>query len=193
MRNENQQRVCPIEIAGWLDNSIRRLVQNPNKILKPFINNGMVVLDLGCGPGFFTVEIADMVGETGKVIAADLQEGMLTLVNMKIKGTRLEQIVELHKCEEDRLGLSDKVDFVFAFYMVHEVPDQHRLFKELKNILNPGGKLFIIEPRFHVSEESFNEMINQLISNSFETISRPKVFFSRSVVVKLNSLHHSSS
>jgi SAM-dependent methyltransferase len=118
---------------------------------------------------------------------------MLNLVNMKIKGTRLEQIVEIHKCEEDRLGLSDKVDFVFAFYMVHEVPDQLRLFKELKNILNPDGKLFIIEPRFHVSEKPFNEMINQLISNGFETISRPKVFFSRSVVVKLNSLHQSSA
>jgi len=90
MSNEKNKRICPVEYAGGLDNSVRRLLQNPRKILKPYIHQGMTVLDLGCGPGFFSIEIAKMLKDTGKVIAADLQEGMLEKVNKKIKGTELE-------------------------------------------------------------------------------------------------------
>jgi ubiquinone/menaquinone biosynthesis C-methylase UbiE len=66
-------RVCPVKRAGSLDNRIRRWIQNPKKILKPYIEEGMTVLDIGCGPGFFSIDMAQMVGKTGRVIAADLQ------------------------------------------------------------------------------------------------------------------------
>ena len=72
---DRSKRVCPVEIAGHLDNRIRRWVQNPQKILEPYVEEGMVVLDIGCGPGFFSIDMAKMVGRSGRVIAADLQEG----------------------------------------------------------------------------------------------------------------------
>ena len=128
MSKQQFARICPSELSGGLDNQPRRLTQNPRKILKPYISEGMKVLDLGCGPGFFSIEIAKMVNESGKVIAADLQEGMLKRVTRKIKGTELEQRVMLHKCQDGTIGITEKVDFIFAFYMVHEVPDQDRLF-----------------------------------------------------------------
>jgi ubiquinone/menaquinone biosynthesis C-methylase UbiE len=183
MSNEQTQRICPLELAGSLDNSFRRFFQNPERILKPYIKNGMTVLDLGCGPGFFTLEIAKMLMQSGKVIAADLQEGMLEKIRHKIKGTNLEEKVELHKCEDNKIGLAEKVDFIFAFWMIHEVPDHNRLFEELKSILNQNGKIFIIEPKFHVSHKSFEEMSNRIVSLGFEITERPKVFFSRSLIV----------
>ena len=64
----------------------------------------MTVLDLGCGPGFFSVALAQIVSDTGKVIAVDLQEGMLQKLKDKIKGTELENRITLHKCEEDKIG-----------------------------------------------------------------------------------------
>ncbi len=169
MNNGSNGRICPVELAGGLDNYIRRLLQNPRKILKPYISKGMTVLDLGCGPGFFSIEIAKLLNSSGKVIAADLQEGMLQKVDKKIRGTELEQMIELHKCEDTEIGVSDKVDFVLAFYMIHEVPNQDRLFEELKSILKPGGKVYIIEPNFHVSKKSFEEMVLRLIGMGFET------------------------
>jgi len=72
--------ICPVEKAGGLDNSIRKILQHPRKILRPYIKEGMSVLDLGCGPGYFSLEIAKLLNESGKVIAADLQQGMLDKV-----------------------------------------------------------------------------------------------------------------
>jgi len=137
-----------------MDNSFGKLLQNPQKILKPYIQEGKTVLDLGCGPGFFTIEIAQLLNNSGKVIAADLQEGMLDKVRQKIKGTALEKKITLHKCQVESIDLCEKVDFVLAFYMVHEVPNQEKLFKELNSILKPKGQLFIIELKFHVSKKA---------------------------------------
>jgi ubiquinone/menaquinone biosynthesis C-methylase UbiE len=182
MSKEINKRICPVELAGGLDNSIRRLLQNPHKILKPYISEGMTVLDLGCGVGFFSIEIAKMLRDSGKVIAADLQEGMLEKVNKKIKGTELERRITIHKCKEETIGVTEIVDFVLVFYMIHEVPNQDNLLRELKSILKPEGKIYIIEPKFHVSKKSFEEMINKIKDIGFEIIERPKVFFSRTVL-----------
>jgi ubiquinone/menaquinone biosynthesis C-methylase UbiE len=184
MNNEKAPYVCPSEFAGSLDNSFRKWLHNPQKILKPYIQKGMTVLDLGCGPGVFTVEIAKMLQDSGKVIAADLQEGMLEIIAHKIKGTDLEKRVELHKCQADSIGISEKADFVLAFWMVHEVPDHDSLFKELKSILKPDGKIFIIEPRMHVTAKTFKVMTDKTIKAGFEIIGRPKVFFSRTLLLE---------
>ncbi|MEN8212415.1 MAG: methyltransferase domain-containing protein, partial [Thermodesulfobacteriota bacterium] len=82
-----KNRVCPVEKAGSLDNKFRRWFQDPEKILRPYVNKGMTVLDLGCGPGFFSVDMAQMVGKSGRVIASDLQDGMLEKLQSKIQGT----------------------------------------------------------------------------------------------------------
>jgi ubiquinone/menaquinone biosynthesis C-methylase UbiE len=82
-----KNRVCPVSLAGGLDNKLRRYLQNPRKILGPYIEEGMTVLDIGCGPGFFSIELAQMVGNSGRVIAADLQEGMLHKIRDKVQGT----------------------------------------------------------------------------------------------------------
>jgi ubiquinone/menaquinone biosynthesis C-methylase UbiE len=184
MQNGKSPYVCPAEFAGSLDNSFRRWFHKPQKILSPYIMQGMSVLDLGCGPGVFTVELAKLVGESGKVVAADLQDGMLEIVGKKVKGTALAKIVSLHKCQENSIGIIDKVDFVLAFWMVHEVPDHIKLFEELKSILKPDGWLYIIEPKFHVHRSAFIKMSNGLISSGFRIVERPKVFFSRAILLK---------
>ena len=86
MNKKINESVCPVEKAGMLDNNFRKLFQDPQKILKPYIKEGMVVLDLGCGPGFFSMEIAKLLNRSGTVICADLQDGMLDMVRQKIKG-----------------------------------------------------------------------------------------------------------
>lgn len=188
MSNADRPYVCPAEYSGSLDNFIRKAFHNPRKILEPYIRNNMTVLDMGCGPGFFTTELARLVGDEGRVIAADLQEGMLDKVVEKIRGTEPERRVILHKCQEDKIGVTEKVDFVLAFWMVHEVPDQQRLLGELKSILKPDGRIWIIEPKIHVRKNSFKMMIDHCESAGFEIIDSPKVPLSRTVLLSLRNV-----
>ena len=109
---------------------------------------------------------------------------MLVKVLLKIKGTKLEQRITLHTCKEESIDLTEKVDFVLSFYMVHEVPDHDNLFRELKSLLKPNGQLFIVEPKFHVSKKSFESMIDRAKGFGLVIKDRPTIFFSRTVVLK---------
>ena len=179
----DKKHICPTWGAVGLDNLFRKLVHNPQKILKPFIKAGMTVLDVGCGPGFFSLEIAKMLHGTGKVISADLQEGMLEKTGKKINGANLAQTVELHKCDSEKIGIVEKVDFAFAFWMVHEVGNQEKFLEELASILKPDGLIYIIEPKLHVSKTEFEKMVDKIKESGFKIIASPKVFFSRTVVL----------
>ena len=181
---DNKNRICPVEIAGTLDNKIRRWLQNPRHVLKPYVKEGMTVLDIGCGPGFFSIDIAYMVGASGKVIAADLQEGMLNKLRDKINGTEIENRITLHKCEENKIGISENVDFVLAFYMVHEVTNKEGLFNEIETILKPNGQLLIVEPPLHVSKKTFENTVGKAIAAGFKEVNRPKLLFNKAVLLK---------
>ena len=183
MSNRNN-RVCPVERAGGLDNRIRRWIQNPQKILGAYIEKGMTVLDIGCGPGFFSIDIAKMVGESGRIIAADLQEGMLEKVRDKIKGTELEGRITLHKCQENKIGVCDNVDFALLFYVVHEMPNIEELFNEIVKILKPNGQVLIVEPPFRVSKTAFEETIRKAREAGLTEVERPKVFLSKTAILK---------
>ena len=185
--SDRNKRVCPVERAGSLDNRIRRWLQDPQKILGPYIEEGMTILDIGCGPGFFSIDMAQMVGKSGRVIASDLQEGMLQKLRDKIQGTQLEERITLHKCEENKIGVSEDVDFIVAFYMIHEIPNQEEFFNEIGSILKPNGQVFIVEPPFHVSKTAFEETIRKARDAGFKAIERPKVLLSKAVILKKES------
>jgi ubiquinone/menaquinone biosynthesis C-methylase UbiE len=176
-------RICPVERAGSLDLAVRKLIQNPTRILGPFIRPGMTVLDFGCGPGFFTVAAARMVGPNGKVFAADLQDGMLDIVKRKIALADLDRIVTLHKCLPDRIGLAEHVDLILVFYALHEVPDQQAALLEMKSLLKPGGKILVVEPKFHVSKAAFLSLVGVMTGLGFDIGETTKIFLSRTAVL----------
>ena len=182
--SDRNHHVCPVERAGGLDNRIRRWIQNPQKILGAYIKEGMTVLDVGCGPGFFSIDMAKMVGKSGRVIAADLQEGMLEKLRDKIKGTELEGRITLHSCQENKTGVSEKVDFILLFYMVHEVPNIDDFFNEIVTILKPNGQILIVEPPFHVSKTAFEKTIRKARDAGLTEVERPKVFLSKTAILK---------
>jgi len=179
-----KNRVCPVERAGMLESYFRRLIHDPRKILRPYIEPGMTAIDFGCGPGFFTIEMAQLVGKSGYVIACDLQDGMLEKVKVKIDRARLQDVISLHKTREDQTGLNIMADFVLAFYIVHEIPNQGKVIKELCSLLNPDGKLLIVEPPFHVSDDEFSATINFAKSAGLIQIGSPKIFMSKTAVLK---------
>jgi ubiquinone/menaquinone biosynthesis C-methylase UbiE len=183
MELNSKTKVCPVELSGTLDNFIRRAIHRPEKILKKYIRENMTVLDFGCGPGFFTIPLADWVGPGGKVIAADLQSGMLDLVKLKTGNKESGKRIEYHQCAPDRIGFRGAVDFVLAFYMIHELPDENNAFREIKSILKPQGRMLVVEPLFHVSKNEFEKMVHDLVKSGYKPIERPHIFMSRAILL----------
>jgi len=180
-----RNRVCPVKLANSLDNRIRRWLQNPREILAPYVKPGMTVLDVGCGPGFFSIEMAKMVGKSGKVISADLQDGMLQKLRNKTKGTELEDRIRLVKCDKDKINIIEQVDFILAFFMVHEVPDKHCFFGQLRDVLSDEGQFLLIEPKlFHVSRREFESTLKLAERAGFKIFQATKRRFSWSAVLR---------
>jgi ubiquinone/menaquinone biosynthesis C-methylase UbiE len=177
--------ICSWKHAFALDNPIRRLIHNPQKILGGYIEPGQTVLDVGCGPGAFSIAMAEMVGESGKVIAVDVQEEMLQIVREKAARQGLESRIVTHKSDSDRMGISEKVDFALAFYMVHEVPNAEAFLKEVASALKPRGKLLVVEPKMHVSADAFEKTIDIARQAGLSPITEPKIRFSRSELLSL--------
>ena len=174
--------VCPHTIAFFLDNRFRKLIQNPKRIVGPYIAGGDTVIDMGCGPGFFSIEMARLVGSRGTVIAVDLQEKMLDHVKRKAAKHEITDRMEFHQCEANRIGLNLKADFMLAYYMVHETPSPLRFFEEAAEMLNESGRLLMVEPWFHVSRVMFAQTVEQGEKAALKVVDFPKGKGGRSVL-----------
>jgi ubiquinone/menaquinone biosynthesis C-methylase UbiE len=178
--------VCSYSHAFFLDNALRRLIQNPEKIVGEYIKEGDTVVDLGCGPGYFSIDMAKMVGKTGRVISVDLQPEMLKIVEKKAKKQNLSRRITLYNCTQDKIGLNPEdvaADFVLAFYMVHETPDPDKFLQEVKTFLKKDGKCLIVEPIFHVSKKHFQNLIQNIKDIGFTILGSPLKKGGRSLLV----------
>jgi ubiquinone/menaquinone biosynthesis C-methylase UbiE len=180
------RHVCPWWLCFTFDNLIRKLFHNPENILAPYVHEGDTVLDVGPGMGYFSVPLARMVGDKGKVIAADVQAPMLAGLRKRAEKQGLEGRIVPHLCMADSIGIREPIDFVLAFWMVHEVPDQNKLFLELKLLLKPEGRLLLAEPTIHVTRPMFEETLKRAEEAGFTVMEAPKIFMSRTALLSLH-------
>jgi ubiquinone/menaquinone biosynthesis C-methylase UbiE len=152
------------------------------------VKYGDRVLDFGCGPGFFTREFAQRVGEIGQVCAVDLQEEMLAILRLKLDHTELMARIRTHQCKPDSIGLPGELhgtfDTAFAIFVVHEVPDPEKLFREIALLLKQGGTLFYTEPPFVVSGREFREHLAEAMAAGFRLEGTSWYFVNRAAVLK---------
>ena len=155
-------RVCPWWAGYLLIVPLRRIRQDPTKLLGPFVREGMTVLEPGPGMGFFTLDLARMVGPRGRVVAVDVQEKMLAALRRRAAKAGLLDRMDIRHAAPDRLGVDDlagRVDFIPAIFMVHEMPDASAFFGEALRALKPGGRLLVAEPKMHVKAPDFEELM----------------------------------
>ena len=172
------QRVCPWWLGYLLVNPLRKLYYNPENILKPYIGEGMTVLEVGSGMGFFTLPLARLVGESGHVVCVDLQEKMIRAVKRRATRAGLINRIELRVNTPTSVCVNDmveKVDFALVFAVVHEVPDAKQFLLEIQRSLRKGGLLLFSEPAGHVSREAFEGTLATAQLLGFRMTDSPKI------------------
>jgi ubiquinone/menaquinone biosynthesis C-methylase UbiE len=135
---------CPSSLS-WLVNSPFRRWYMRRVIERIVIKPGETVLELGPGPGAFTVEAARRLGPEGKLIVVDIQPAMIAQVERRVRKARLNN-VELHVADAYNLPVDDEsVDRAFLVTVLPEIPNQARALAELRRVLKPMGMLSITE------------------------------------------------
>jgi SAM-dependent methyltransferase len=169
---------CPWWLGYFLLNPFRRLGQDPSRILHPFVRPGMLVVEPGCGMGFFTLDLVRMVEPGGRVVAVDLQEKMLAGLRRRAARAGLEGAIDVRLAQPDRLGIADlagQVDLVLAFYVVHEVREPAAFFAEIAAALKPDGVVLVVEPPLHVSSAGFEASLATAEGAGLRVAARPRI------------------
>jgi len=175
--------VCCWRFVHTFDNFFRPFFHKPEKLFEPYVTSGMTVMDIGCGAGFASIGLAKLVGDRGAVVSVDLQPEMLAIVKRRAEKQGLAERIQLHQCSTDAIGVENRFDFINAFWMVHEVPDTRRFLSQVRSYLHPEAKFLVAEPKFHVSDKKFDAMLEIASLVGFEEYARPKIKFSRAVVL----------
>ncbi len=185
MKDTSQNMVCPWWLCFTFDNPLRKLLHNPEAILSPYVHPGDRVIDIGPGMGYFTIPLAKLVGPNGHVIAIDVQEKMLSALRSRAKRNGVSERVETYLASQKSLGTHEKADFILAFWMAHEVPDQSAFFREIRDLLKPNGLLLLVEPIVHVRTKHFLRTLQSAIEVGLVVKESPKIRLSHSALLGL--------
>lgn len=180
-------RVCPFWIGYLLLLPIRKLWQNPDKILSPYVKEGMAVLDIGSAMGYFSIPFARRVGPRGRVICVDMQEKMLAVLRKRAANAGVADRMEFHPCAQNSLQLeqfAETVDFALAFAVVHEVPDSRKLFQEIAAALKPHARMLLAEPRGHVKDKDFADTLCIAGQSGFQVAGEPQIARSHAALLE---------
>ena len=179
--------VCPWWLGYFLVSPVRRLWQDPARILAPYVRDGMTVLEPGPGMGFFTLDLARMVGPSGRVVAVDIQPRMLARLQRRAARAGLAERIDARLAGPDSMPLDDlagAADFALAFAMVHELPSAARFFAQTAAALKPGAQLLLVEPGGHVKAAAFDDELKLAAGAGLVLADRPKVGRSHAALLK---------
>jgi len=149
---------CPWWGGPFLASPLRRLLESPEKLLSPYVEPGMRVLDFGPAMGFFSLPLGRMVGESGRVLCLDVQPRMIAGLVRRARRAGLLDRIEPLVCGEKDLGLGSReasFDLAVAIHVIHEVGDIPGTLEQLARALREGGRMLVVEPAGHVSRELF--------------------------------------
>ena len=174
--NENQQKdPKKTKWSDWLFlrrppaflDPIRRLFDPPKKLIGPYVRNSQVVVDLGCGSGYYTFALAEIVGPNGKVYAVDLGKSCIRGLEKKARKGGYRNIDAHASSASDVSFIKDRsVDFVLANGLLCSMADhREEAVNEIKRILKEKGQAYLSlgagPPFGYVDQEEWGKILEK--------------------------------
>ena len=179
--------VCPWWVGWLLLLPLRRLFESPDRLLGPHVRPGMTVLEPGCAMGFFSLPLARMVGPQGRVVCVDVQDAMVRRLRRRAEKAGLAGRIDslVGAVGDERLdALRGAVDFAAAVHMVHEVTDRPLFFRRIAELLRPGARLLVLEPKGHVTAEALERTVGEAVGAGLAELGRPLGTTARAVLLE---------
>lgn len=134
------------EAAGWLERPEREKEEQPKKLLKILdLQPGWTVADVGAGSGYHAFRMAPLVGDKGTVIAVDIQQEMLDLINAKAKKDKVANIETILGKKDDPKLKKESCDLILMVDVYHEFSHPYEMTEKMVAALKPGGRLAFVE------------------------------------------------
>ncbi|MHC2070218.1 class I SAM-dependent methyltransferase [Bremerella sp. T1] len=163
--------------APWLIRESRQREEDCEKMLKNLgVEPGMTVCDMGCGNGFYSLQMAKLVGENGKVLAVDIQPEMLRLLKARAAEQEIDNIELILGDIDDPKLPKEKVDLILCVDVYHEFSHPVEMLKGMRESLKPDGKIALLEFRMEdpnvpiklLHKMSKKQMLKEYEANGFQ-------------------------
>lgn len=134
--------------AGWLIREERAREENSPQLLEALkIKPGQVICDLGCGNGYYSLDMARLVGEKGRILGVDIQPEMLHLLELRAKRAKLENVEPIHGTLIDPKLPVAAIDMVLLVDVYHEFSHPEHMLQGIRRSLKPSGRMVLVEFR----------------------------------------------
>lgn len=168
----DRPRACPAACSWVLERPRRIRKEVPRVLDRIGLRPGEHVLEVGCGPGVYTVQAAPRLEPDGQLLAVDLQQEMVDRASERIRNAGLDN-VEIHVADAHHLPLEDaSVDRAFLVGVLPEIPDPQGALDELRRVLRPDGTLSISEGFLDPDYRFASETIRQVQQGGFALVER---------------------
>ena len=134
--------------AEWLIRNEREREERCSMVLTNLgVKPGMKVCDMGCGNGFYTLQIAQMVGPQGHVYAVDIQPEMLKMLNFRADQEGVANFSPILGSELDPRLPKESVDMILCVDVCHEFSYPEQMLAAMRQALAPDGVIVLVEFR----------------------------------------------
>ena len=133
------------DVDALPESTIESFAGTGNPFLLGKLHEGETVLDIGCGAGFDTLQAAQQVGPTGRVIALDMTEEMLEKTRLGADTLGLTNVDTKLGYAEELPAEDGSVDVVISNGVINLTPDKMAVMQEVYRVLKPGGRFQIAD------------------------------------------------
>lgn len=167
--------------APWLIRATREKEESCNELLEALqLKPGQVACDIGCGNGFYTLKLAELVGDEGKVLAVDIQPEMLTLLRERAKAEGVTNVEPILSTVIDPDLPEGTIDLILLVDVYHEFSHPEHMLQAMRRSLAPNGRIALVEfreedplvPIKPLHKMSKKQMLKEFLPNGFRLVDK---------------------